>query len=510
MLPVAAVVVLAFAARLTALVHVGVVSGTKGYDQSVYYTAADALLHGQIPYRGDFVFLHPPVMVLLGTPFALLGAVTSAATGFFVENLTFAALSALAAGLVVVTARRAGAPTWAGLAGGVFYATWVISLNTGSAARLEPLGDLVLVLVFLAVGRVGTFSARQLCWLGVGLGVLVNVKLWWAAPLLVLFVVAVLPRSGVRRSASVLAGAVATSVVLDLPFLLLSGGHMWTSVVGAQLGRPAVQWVGGGEYGRLATSARLEQSVSAGGAVGALPGLDPADVPTVVHAVTVAACVLVVLVCVLALRHPLGRVAVPVLAVQAGVLLATPVFFTYYADFLGISLALVIAAAGAAHGRSATGAGWRAAPSAVLALGAACTALAFVTAPVVAVRSPGPASLARATAGAGCIVADTPRVLIALDALDRSFEEGCRNLVDVQGVGYGAGPDASAERVGPAANRAWRRTIVDYLRSGDAVGLGDPGVTAPLPPRLRRAISEGEVLVRTPDFVVRRSPTPDR
>ncbi len=55
--------------------------GLAGYDPPTYYTAAAALLHGRMPYHGDFIFVHPPLVILVGLPFALLGRLTSARPG---------------------------------------------------------------------------------------------------------------------------------------------------------------------------------------------------------------------------------------------------------------------------------------------------------------------------------------------------------------------------------------------------------------------------------------------
>ena len=122
---------MALAARLVWLFGGRLVAGRTGYDDSVYYAAADALLHGLAPYRGDFVFVHPPVMMILGLPFALLGRLTTAYTGFVAANMAFALLGALTAALITVVARRAGAPAWGAAAAGLFYATWSISVHAG-------------------------------------------------------------------------------------------------------------------------------------------------------------------------------------------------------------------------------------------------------------------------------------------------------------------------------------------------------------------------------------------
>ena len=66
--------VLAFAARLWPVLHGGGLFGLAGYDDGVYESAADAVVSGRLPYR-DFLLLHPPGLIYLLAPFALLGRV---------------------------------------------------------------------------------------------------------------------------------------------------------------------------------------------------------------------------------------------------------------------------------------------------------------------------------------------------------------------------------------------------------------------------------------------------
>jgi hypothetical protein len=67
------------------------------------------------------------------------------------------------------------------------------------------------------------------------------------------------------------------------------------------------------------------------------------------------------------------------------------------------------------------------------------------------------------------VVADDPAMLIEINALDRSFERGCRDFVDFQGVGHGAGPNPKAYVIGRVATSAYRREVARYFRAGDAI-----------------------------------------
>lgn len=501
-----AVFALALVARLAHLFHGGVLVGLSAYDQSVYYAAAGALVHGRAPYAGDFVFLHPPGIILAGAPFALLGRLTTAPLGFMVENLAFATLAAATAGLIVLVARRAGTTRWAALAAGTVYGTWSVSVAAGASVRLEPLGDVLLVLAVLLLGPGRNASRRHLVLAGVVFGLLLNVKLWWVVPIALLFVLMAPLRKGLREVAVVPLVALVTCVVIDLPFLLISRGHMFTSVIASQLGRTDVQGTPSGEFARLSTMVRLERLTGAEGVMGRLYGIDPADADPRVGVVTVVVCALAVIASGFALRTRLGRIFVPVLAAQIVILLAAPIYFPYYGDFVAVPLSLVVAAAASAGRSDPPALAWLAGlwPAATV-----LTLVLMLTTPrdVIITQAPDTAALGRATRDIPCIVADTPRLLIALDALDRSFADGCRNWVDFQGVGHGGGPDPNASVQVPTANPAWRRTMMHYFRSGDAVALSSPSVRVFLGRARVRKLTRGPLVATSRGVSIHRTPS---
>ena len=70
----AGIVSLALGCYYLSLPHVlsGVLGWNEGYDEGVYLGAATRLVNGALPYR-DFVLVHPPGIVLLMFPVALVG-----------------------------------------------------------------------------------------------------------------------------------------------------------------------------------------------------------------------------------------------------------------------------------------------------------------------------------------------------------------------------------------------------------------------------------------------------
>jgi hypothetical protein len=190
------------------------------YDDGVYLGAATLFGHGIMPYR-DFVFLHPPGVVLLLTPFALIGrcvgtAVANEAARLFVVSVAMADVVLLAR---VVRMR----PTLAMAAGLVVFTLHPDVLTANQTIYLEPLLIAAcLVGTALVFDGEGFATQRWRWWVGgAAFGLACGIKLWGLCPLLALAVVAVV--SGYRKPAArlVLAGA-GTFTVLCAPFLVMA------------------------------------------------------------------------------------------------------------------------------------------------------------------------------------------------------------------------------------------------------------------------------------------------
>jgi hypothetical protein len=469
----------AAAMRLGALAAQGGPRSGFGYDQSVYYAAADALIHGRVPYR-DFHLLHPPLAMVLLTPFAWLGTVTSDATGYLAANLAGLAAGALGAAVVVRIGRRLGYPTPATLVAGLFCAIAPAATLAEHSARLEPFGNLALVLALLAATGDEPLSRRRGYLCGLALGAAVSVKIWYAAPAVVVF--AWLLRRAPRRRAGVAAllGALTPGVVVVLPFLLLAPGRMFHMVVTAQFGRP-----------RVAVTPQLRL----GGIDGVeLLGLPDHRAEAVASAVVVAATLGAVY---LARRSRLGTLFAVLALVQVCVVLVSPSWFVYYDDYPVPAVALTLGAAWAAA---------RGTPAVGLLARRACVVVPTVAALAVTVgwfamdRYRGSvdypvARLRTALARYRCLVADDPESQIYLDRLSSDLADGCPDWVDVSGAGYWPDPYpyGSAARA-----RFWIREEVRYFDSGNAALLVR---TLPSPPAaLVRALAHNGMILHGPEY----------
>ena len=241
----AAIFVVALAARLLVPVFGGGFRGFVGSDQAVYYAGSMAVSHGLVPYSG-FSFVHPPVSLVALQPAAWIGRLTTDHAGFVAGNVLFAVLGAISAVLVARVARAAGGGVGAQLAGGLFYAVWMGSVGAEFSSRLEPLGNVVFVAGLLLLTRVRALEeqaptnrpARLTLLAGAVLGLSVSVKIWWAAPVLFVFLWEYGRSRDARRLGRLVLGAAVASVVVNGPLFLASRGRMWDYVVEAQLGRP--------------------------------------------------------------------------------------------------------------------------------------------------------------------------------------------------------------------------------------------------------------------------------
>ena len=495
-----AVFLLALVARGFYLVRDGL-EGTGAYDQSVYYTAAVAVSHGRVPYRGDFTFIHPPTIVLVGQPFAWLGRVTTDRLGFLVENWAFVFVGALTAAFLVVAARSWGASRGAALTGGALYAVWIVPVLADSSARLEPLGNLLLAISLWLLADVAKASPSRLVLAGVVLALMVNVKAWWLPCAVLLMLATGLVAGRVRALAPTWLAFVGTCLVLDLPLMLLSHGRMFDAIVGSQLNRSYAQWTPGGRFEHIGVWDRLQGLSGLSHVIGSFP-VPAATFGSVAAQLWAAlACVAIGAAAVRAWQHPAGRVVVPLLGVQVAALLVAHMFYEYYGDYLAVTVALVVS--------FALSAGPVRLPFTRLAAGAFALG-AILTYPLwLLAGSPSShdnldrPALVAATSHVGCIVAETPITLIKLDALNRSFEKGCRNVVDFQGISQGGGPDPRATASRLQSTPAYRRFVADYLSSGDAVALQDYYVRVRLGPRVVGRLDQGRPIVRSGPLVVR-------
>lgn len=483
---------LAVAARLSVVLASGGFGGNYGYDASVYYAAADGLTHGRWPYR-DFVLLHPPGLMLVLTPFAWLGRLTSDHTGFAAASLGFICLGALNAVLVLQVGRAMDLGRWPAVLGGGFYAVWFGSVQAEYLPRLEPLGNFFLLcglLAFVSAERSGRGRYYACC--GAALGAACSVKIWWSVPLAVVLVWLVLVRRRMRPVLLAGAGAVAAMLAVDGPFFLHAPHQMWSMVIAEQVGRAPSSLTAYLRWSDLTGVHRL------------WPGTHRTPVTVALLLLAVGAVALAVL----SWSIAAARIAVVLTVAQLALLLLAPSYFDFYSDFAAPALALVLAGGASALGvllarRRAQR--WATLVWLAPATAAALTAFLLGYGRSNAVQPFPGRQLAAAVATLRCVQADSPMALIELDALSRDFANGCQVWVDVTGRTYGVDKPPPGTPLSRPDNRKWQRDLRAYLLCGDAALIIRADGTGPSR-ATTAAVASGGVLATAGNVTVYRTP----
>ena len=198
-------------------------SGTVEYDDGVYLGAALRLLHGALPYK-DYAFVQPPGIIVVALPGAVIGSLTSQATGLAAARVLSVLASTACIPLAGRLVRYRGPIACAATAG--LLAVYPADVLSGRTLLLEPWMNLVCLLAANAAFRDGRLkSPGWLAWAGVAFGCGVAIKFWAAFPAAVLLAVCLIARptaeaSRVRRAGAVVGGAVGGFAVLAGPFAL--------------------------------------------------------------------------------------------------------------------------------------------------------------------------------------------------------------------------------------------------------------------------------------------------
>lgn len=411
----------------------------QGYaDEGVYYSATIALWHGELPYS-DYVFLHPPGIMAVLTPFAGIGAMSNDSTGVFVARLAFLAFAALNAALVMTLVWRYG--RIAAVGAGLFYAAWGVVAIPEASVQLVTVLNTAFLLTALVVQR----SPRRVLLAGLLVGFACATKVWAVVfvPVLVAYIWVNQGRAAALRF---VAGAVAMAVVVCAPFAITDPGRAWTSVVSDQLGRP---------HDGLSLKDALFTLIS---------GLAP-DGNGTVGAIFVAAVLVAIaaplLVALANRRHPREWGDAPwltvLLAVQLTMLLTAPVFYPPYAAFVGPGVALLFGGLLVMVVRRTRAAALLAVPV------VSAAALATISGSQFTAINHAP--LIEATAGHRCIWTLNATYLVQADAMSRNISNDCDFPIDGYGWHLINSDDARSQK-------AWQRQVRDQLENADAIMMG--------------------------------------
>jgi alpha-1,2-mannosyltransferase len=425
----ALILVVAFLVRLLPLLAGGGFTGLMGYDDGVYFGASIALTEGVLPYR-DYLLLHPPGEPVALLPFALIGQAAGDDVGFAAARLATMLLGGGAAVLAAIVAGRY--QRLAGIAGGLLYATWSTAAHSDRSTDLHTVQAALVFAACLVLVQPGRIGVRRAVLAGVPLGLATTVQVWQGVTVAILLVWVAIRAPRSRASLRSRLGppfafglaSVAAFAVVCLPFLVAAPWAMVRYVIVDQETRPA------GGVPMLERLRVLEGLPQTSQLPASLRGVVP-DALVIVVAI-VAGGVLLVTAARLTWTRPWAVLALA----STVVVMRMPSFFNDYVAFVAPPAVLLLG----------TAAGW----SGRYVLRSGHARLALVTAGVLLVAVGG-VSLARRAgqpldlpalradvAGAPCVSADNPGLLIMTGALRSSLAHGCRLVLDPTGIRHDA------------------------------------------------------------------------
>jgi alpha-1,2-mannosyltransferase len=475
----------AFAARLIPLLRGGGLHAMGNYDDGVHYASAMGLVHGLLPYR-DFLLLHPPGVPLLLTPFAALAEVLGEPDTMVLARLCWMALGALNAvlcGLVLLPLGRLAA-----VLTGLMYAVYFGAVYVEHTALLEPPATTVLLLALVitrALGPGNGLGTTRYVVAGLLLGLSPTLKIWGVLAVLVI-AGGLAWRRSLRHGLIVLLSAVASCVVVCLPFFLVAPQAMWRMVVVDQVGR------------------RRDDSLQLVTRLDHILGLTLWTEQPRLHLGTALMVAVILVSLVVCLLRPALRLLAALFISHALLLGATPMWFLHYAGVIAAPLVLVLGGGLAvALQKAGTVRSWL--PPAVASLAAVAILVSALPLTQHRLGRPFPGRTAATIVAnlPGCVVTDFPMTLIQMNLLRRNLERGCRYVVDLGGTSYHIGTRADRQQK-RHHNEIWQAYALEYLRTGDAVVIARFSSGVGFSPETAKVVRGWPQLGRVGKYVIRK------
>ncbi len=225
--------ILGFAKVLSPNTLFGEPGTNLAYDQGVYFGAALRITKGALPYR-DFTLVHPPGILALLQPEALVGRFIGTGAGLALAQIVtvfVVAANAFLAGYLVRSSGRT-----ASLVGSLALSLWPFAVHVDALVELEPYLVLFtfLGLLFVTSAKKATLN-RSLFLGGLALGVAMSVKVWGFYPFIGLGLVLIFQHR--KAALAYFFGTASAMAIFWLPPLILSPSAFLHDVVISQLHR---------------------------------------------------------------------------------------------------------------------------------------------------------------------------------------------------------------------------------------------------------------------------------
>ena len=422
-----------------------------GYDDGVYYSAANGLIHGQLPYR-DFILVHPPGILVLLSPFALIGRLFGDSNGLIATRIVFMLIGSVTTVLIYYIGKRLS--LIAGLFAGLTYAIWYPAIIVERTSYLEAVG-LFAIAFSLFLLQKDAVTRRDFFLSGLVLGLATATKLWFAIPLIVIFLWLLLRRK--------IEGACLLAISSAISFLSICG-YFWFKA--------------GTKFLHLVLFAQLNRSTATGSHLGRLQkifNLEIFNFTSISKSQLLLAVLLTAPVLLLILAKPkeykYTLIWLSIFIIQLIVILTTPTFFQSYSSFIAPSLALLIGSISYSLSRLFSGKMFirkiillsLVIPITLLGWQGINNEIGEGNPPLVFLRD--------VVTNQKCVAADSPVILVISNSLSRDLNQDCKVIFDVNGTIYGVTEPPGSNLLSATQRRKhsteYQSELVRYFEDSD-------------------------------------------
>lgn len=441
----------AFSVRLYSLLHFGGMLSVLGYDDGVYYSAANGLIHGQLPYR-DYILVHPPGILILLSPFALLGRIVGDSTGLIAARLAFMILGSITTVFIYLIARKLS--LYAGLVAGFTYALWYPAIIVERTSYLEAIG-LFSIAVALFMIQKSDFSRRNYIVAGALLGLSTATKLWFAIPVIVIGVWLLIQRR-IKEAIIIYFTSFVTFLTVVSFFWIKAGSKFIHLILFAQLNRSSATSNLASRISRIFNLETFSTSI--------FTSNDK-------YLIFASIFICIILLARIILEHRIVSLWLLLFLAQIAILLKTPTFFQAYPSYIAPTFALLIGALTFLiqkffHGfRAARG---------VVSVAITISIFSFCWHGIYLANRGEitPINFLRdVTTSQRCVAADSPIILAISNSLTSDFANKCQVIFDVNGTIYGVEEPAGSKLLTATERRKrslqYQNDLIRYFEKSD-------------------------------------------
>lgn len=474
----------AFSTRLISLISKGGYLRVLGYDDGVYYSAANGFIHGQIPYR-DFILVHPPGILILLSPFAFIGKLFGDHAGLIAARTSFMILGSFTAVLIYLVAKRIS--TKAGFIAGITYAFWYPAIVVERTSYLEAIGIFGVAFTLFLLQR-ETPTNKHYLLAGSVMGLATATKLWFVLPIIVIGVWLLLIRK-FRGVLNFVAASALTFLSICGYFWVKSGSKFLHLIIFAQLNRSNATY---SHISRLKAIFNLESFES---------------IKVVSKSIVVLAILTILLSGLLIWRKCGAKIVILwiiLFTAQLSVILTTPTFFQSYSSYVACSFALLVGALGHSILEFIRFRKMQRILYYLLIIVVTLFGWHGIANETNEGRPP-LTFLKDVVSNQRCVAVDSPIILAITNTLTRDFNNNCTLIYDVNGTIYGVKEPPGSRYLTATQRRKrsneYQQDLINYFEKSDLFILKRISADG-LAKKTRISLAHKRMIERFKDYVV--------